>query len=108
VIEIPQFQEACWGEKEGIPPNDDLWIHNWQEGSEINNAEKYTDFLVRVSLGLQKALQYEGPVLIVSHGIVYWAVREILGLAIIDLGNCETIFHKPPKYPNNSWSVYPI
>ncbi len=108
VIEITELQEACWGEKEGQLKGNGLWINAWREGNEIKNAEKYTDFVGRVTLGLEKALQYQGSVLIVSHGGVYWVVQEILGLPMIDLGNCEPVFHRPPPHPSYPWDIYSL
>ena len=56
-----------------------------------NNNLYYLDkhFYVNnwVERGIKKALEHKGPVLIVSHGGVYWAVQEILELSIIDLDN---------------------
>jgi broad specificity phosphatase PhoE len=108
VMEITELQEACWGEKEGGLKGNGLWINAWREGEEIKDAEQYTDFVGRVTLGLEKALQYPGPVLIVSHGGVYWGVQHILALPMVDLGNCELVFHQPPHHPSNPWGIYPL
>lgn len=53
-------------------------------------------------------LEHKEPVLIVSHGGVYWVVQEILGLLIIDLGNSEPVFHQPPAHPAHPWGVYQL
>lgn len=108
VIEITELREACWGEKEGHLKGNSLWIKGWRNGEAINGAEKYSDFAIRIKYGIEKALEHKGPVLIVSHGVVYWVVQEILGLPIIDLGNAEPIFHRPPQHPSHPWGVYPL
>ena len=108
VIEITELQEACWGEKEGQLKGNGLWINGWRSGEDIKGAEGYADFSSRITRGLEKALQHKGPVLIVSHGGVYWVVQEILGLPIIDLGNAEPIFHQPPTHPTHPWGIYPL
>jgi hypothetical protein len=61
-----------------------------------------------VRQGIKKALCHRGPVLIVSHGGVYWVVQEILGLPVIDIGNSEPVFHQPPENPNQPWGLYPV
>ena len=108
VIEIAELQEACWREKEGQFEGNGLWINGWRGGDEIKEAEKYSDFSIRVNQGIEKALEHKGPILIVSHGDVYWVVQEILGLPIIDLGNSKPVFHQSPEYPTHPWGVYPL
>lgn len=108
VIEVTELQEACWGEKEGQLKGNGLWVNGWRNGDEIKGAEKYSDFAIRIKRGIEKALENTGPVLIVSHGGVYWVVQEILGLPIIDLGNAEPIFHRPPENPSHPWAIYPL
>jgi len=108
LIEITELQEACWGEKEGQLKGNGLWVNGWRNGDEIKGAEKYSDFAIRIKRGIEKALQHKGPVLIVSHGGVYWVAQEILGLPIIDLGNAEPIFHQPPAHPTHPWGIYPL
>jgi broad specificity phosphatase PhoE len=108
VIEIAELQEACWGEKEGKLKGNGLWINGWRNGEDIKGAEGYYDFSSRIKRGLEKALEHNGPVLIVSHGGAYWVVQEILGLPIIDLGNAEPIVHRPPENPSHPWAIYPL
>ncbi|PPE03325.1 histidine phosphatase family protein [Holospora curviuscula] len=108
VIEITELQEACWGEKEGKLKGNGLWINCWRNGDDVKGAEGYADFSTRIKRGLEKALQHNDPILIVSHGGVYWVVQEILGLPIIDLGNAEPIFHRPPQHPSHPWAIYPL
>ena len=108
VIEITELQEAGFGEKEGQLKGNGLWINGWRNGEDIKGAEGYSDFSTRIKRGLEKALEHNGPILIVSHGGVYWVVQEILGLPIIDLGNAEPVFHGPPEHPSNPWAIYPL
>jgi len=108
VIEIAELQEACCFEQEGKLKGSGLWINGWRNGEDIKGAEDYSDFSTRIKRGLEKALEHNGPVLIVSHGGVYSVVQEILGLPIIDLGNAEPIFHRPPENPSHPWAIYPL
>ena len=76
VIEIAELQEACWGEKEGQLKGNGLWINGWRSGEDIKGAEGYSDFLTRIKRGLAKALEHNGPILIVSHAGVYWGLKS--------------------------------
>jgi broad specificity phosphatase PhoE len=91
---LDELKEACWGEMEGKIMQSYDWLNVWRNGSLINGAEKYTDFKKRVAKGLQKAMMCPEPVLIISHGVVYWAIQEILHLVFQDLPNATPVYHK--------------
>jgi broad specificity phosphatase PhoE len=93
IIELSELKEASWGVKEGMPKGRGEWMQDWRDGLEIENAESYVEFVNRVKVGLEKALEEKGPVLVISHGGVYWGLQEFLGLPLYDLGNCEVVFH---------------
>jgi probable phosphoglycerate mutase len=103
---IDELKEACC-EMEGKIKQSSDWVNLWRNGSPINGAEEYTDFRKRVAKGLQKAMMYPGPVLIVSHGGVYWAIQEMLNLVVRDLPNATPVYHRPPSASgaNNQWFV---
>lgn len=104
---IDELKESCWGKMEGKTKQSSDWINLWRNSRLINGAEKYTDFKKRVAKGLQKAMMCPGPVLIISHGGVYWAIQEILNLVICDLPNAMPVYHRPPSDSgaNNQWFV---
>lgn len=61
-------------------------------------------FVKRVERGLDKALQYQHPLLIVSHGGVFWALAHFLDLKMErKIGNCVLV----KIFPNldSSWSI---
>lgn len=52
-----------------------------------------TKFMSRVRIGLDRALSHRGPVLIVAHGGVHWALCHHLGIKghQRDIGNCVPV-----------------
>jgi probable phosphoglycerate mutase len=102
---IPELQECNWGSMEGQHKKHG-YIDNWRKGTLIDGAEEYHKFSQRVLDGLLKALTYQAPVLIVSHGGIYWIIQEQLKLASTKLDNCNIIFHNPPTLANESWITY--
>ena len=65
------------------------WFDQWVQGEKILGGESFHDFVVRALSGVNKALEHQGPVLIVAHGGIYWAIqRAINQLALPDLPNC--------------------
>jgi probable phosphoglycerate mutase len=101
IIIMDQFKEAGWGTLEGtLKDSSGAWFYNWKQGIPVEGAEFFVDYIQRVRNGLQQALVYPSPILIVSHGGVYWVMQEILKLANEDISNCSPIFH---HYNNNQW-----
>jgi len=105
VVPMPEFQEVCWGALQGTIPGNDAWLAGWLNGEHLSGAETYAECVHRVRSGLTKALAHKGPVLIVSHGGVYWAIQKILGRPWHDLGNCAAVLHTPPEHPTHPWSM---
>ncbi len=92
---IDELQEACFGEYEGVIAGD--WFNDWFEGTTPEGAEPYEEFLQRGLIGLNKALEFPGPVLVVAHGGIYWSIQRHAGLGESRVvNNCEPIHHEPP------------
>lgn len=91
---IDELQEACFGEMEGVIAGD--WFVDWFEGITPKGAEPYEEFLARGLIGLNKALEFPGPVLVVAHGGIYWSIQKYaqLGEERI-IKNCDPIYHEP-------------
>lgn len=74
----------------------------WQEMSLVPRqrligcSEPVQDFLRQVLNGFQTALAYEGPVLIVAHGGVHWALSSVLDIPGYDwkTDNCSPTHFK--------------
>lgn len=94
---IEDLRECSWGDCEGGSKG--AWFQDWKLGvSNPPGAEPYAVFLKRALSGLNSALAYPGPVLIVAHGGVYWSVQKHAALgAEFDLPNAAPVRHEPPK-----------
>lgn len=105
---IEKLKEACWGILEGKPKADQKDINDWINGKAFEGAETFASFTERVREGVSEALNLPGPVLIVSHGGVYWVIQKILNLPYQDLPNCVPIYHRPPVSSPHPWFVYSL
>jgi probable phosphoglycerate mutase len=105
---IDELKEASFGVMEGQPKGDRAWIDEWRIGGHIDKAEVFQDFVTRALEGLNSALNLPAPVLIVSHGGVYWAVQKALGLPCASLNNCVPMFHRPPTRLGYPWFVHEV
>ncbi len=76
----PELREVIFGGMEGKPLMP--WFVEWMEGRATpEGAESFAELTVRVRGMLGGILRLPGPVLIVAHGGVFRAVRDILGLS---------------------------
>lgn len=97
--------ECSWGAYEGQVKGP--WYDDWMAGrAAIEGAESYEAFLNRSLQGINKALALPGPVMIVAHGGVYWAIqRELDRLHEGVIPNCLPVRHSPPSDGDNTWQV---
>ena len=101
---VDELKEACWGGFEGMVKAD--WYTGWLDGQSENGAEPYHEFIHRATRGLNSALANDGPILIVAHGGVYWAVEH--GTRVRnggDAANCGVLYHEPPTSSDSGWRV---
>lgn len=104
LIEIPGLIECCWGEKEGQIKG--KWTEDWIAGADIPGAESYESFLLRALRGINSAILNPGPVLIVSHGGVFWGVQKYAQVgARYDLRNCVPVLLRAPNSPALPWGL---
>jgi probable phosphoglycerate mutase len=87
---VDELREQLLGEWERKP---------WQDVPEFFAGEKDPPqgeslklFDERIQRGIQKALQNDGPVLIVAHGAVWYALHRVLGMTPEQPGSCA-VFH---------------
>tara|TARA_R110002050_G_scaffold44262_1_gene105540 strand:+ start:43963 stop:44544 length:582 start_codon:yes stop_codon:yes gene_type:complete len=74
------------------------WFDEWIQGKNIPGAEHFHEFVERSILGINKALEHKGPVLIVAHGGVYWAIKRAIEQPhLADLPNCILSFFSPQQ-----------
>jgi len=104
VVEIDDLKESNFGSYEGHPSGP--WREAWMKGEELPGAELFEDFLERCLSAINRALENPGPVLIVSHGGVFYAIRRwALGGAAVRTGNCELMALAPPKARDEKWKL---
>jgi broad specificity phosphatase PhoE len=104
LVEVPELTECCWGDREG--DFKEKWIDDWVAGVKINGAECYSEFIQRALIGINKSLEHKGPVLVVSHGGVFWAVQQFAQLGNrFDLRNGVPIFLRAPFIATAPWST---
>lgn len=102
VKEIDGLTECSFGEREGHPKG--AWYDAWRAGDTPRGAERFSHFMERALDGINEALRHSGPVLIVAHGGIYWAIERFAGLARRErIPNGVPLFHCPPPKPLLPW-----
>lgn len=75
----PDLREVVFGGMEGQPLQP--WFTDWMEGRMTpQGAESFADITERASGALRRVLVQPGPLLLVSHGAFFRAVRSVLGV----------------------------
>lgn len=103
LVVIDDLAECGLGIREGHLKS--TWYADWKAGRTPAGAEPYATFLIRALRGINRALEQDGPVLIVAHGGTYIPVRDHLGLGEIDLRNCFPMRHMPQADAASAWTV---
>jgi probable phosphoglycerate mutase len=104
IITHDGLKESHFGSYEGHPSGP--WRADWESGGPLPGGEYYNDFLERSLAAINDALTNPGPVLIVSHGGVFFAVRKwALNNAAAKIGNCQVMAMAPPKSADDSWKM---
>ncbi len=98
----PAIREVIFGGMEGKPLSP--WFQDWMDGVFTpQGAESFAELLLRVGRALQAILAQPGPVLIVAHGGVFRAVRDLMGVSREGLTpNGLPLFCKPMP---DGWQV---
>ena len=74
----PDLREVIFGGMEGKPLLP--WFPEWLEGNFTPpNAESFAQVLLRIERAMSRSLR-PGPLLIVAHGGVFRALRDLMGL----------------------------
>ena len=79
-VEIDEgLREVSFGEHEGVVMTE--WFTDWVEGRFTPpRGETFVDLRARARMAINRALERDGPVLIVAHGALFRAVRAEMGL----------------------------
>ena len=105
MVSLPNLKEMNLGIMEGELLGDKKWLEAWENGQLIEGAETQEDFFNRALEGVNQALKYPAPVLIVSHGGVYRQIKKILKMGPRDLPNCSPLLFKATQNLNFPWMV---
>jgi probable phosphoglycerate mutase len=104
VLIIDELKEACWGEYEGAVKGD--WYTKWLGGQSDKGVEPYQAFIRRATNGINRALSNQGPILIVAHGGIYWAIEHGTNVRNDgDAANGGVLFHEHPSAAVAHWRV---
>ena len=105
IVVLDSLQEIGFGVMEG--GQIDEWFWRWRDGEETpEGAERFQDFLRRALVAVNEALRHPGPVLIVAHGGVYWAVQRFGPLQEKEtLANAVPVHHVPPTAELSAWQT---
>jgi len=101
LVVIDELKECGYGAVEGQARGN--WFRAWREGGVIEGAETFEGFIARALGGLNAALAHPGPVLIVAHAGVYWAIQRYARLERSFLENCRPVRHEPPSAAVPGW-----
>jgi broad specificity phosphatase PhoE len=99
VTVIESFKEYGRGIKEGKTLENIAYENSKLDGVLPEGAEKIEDFEKRIIHAFNYAIKLASCVLIVSHGGVYKAIREMQGWPLLSLNNCMIMYHKPFELP---------
>ena len=101
---IDDLQEVSFGPYEGVMHYEVDWIQDWLQGGHVDGVEGYDAFIERCRKAINHALGFEGPVLIVAHGGVFWSVRHHGGLdPALRAWNCSLFHIEPPRGGHPAW-----
>lgn len=100
----PGLREVIFGGMEGKPLLP--WFPHWLEGTYTPpNAESFAQVLARVQLAMHRTLTQPGPLLIIAHGGVFRALRDLMGLPKQGLTPNAVPLHCAPT--DTGWVVTP-
>lgn len=103
VVALEGLKESHFGSYEGHPSGP--WREEWMNGAEIPGGEPFESFVARARDAINEALGHPGPVLVISHGGVFYAIRRwALGGAMVRTGNCQLYALSPPRADKDSWT----
>jgi probable phosphoglycerate mutase len=104
LVVIDDLKESGFGVMEGSTQGG--WFKDWRNGARFDGAETHDGFLARALSGINQALAHPGPVLVVAHGGVYWAVQRFAPLAEFrHIPNAVPIWHTPPADGAAHWAA---
>ena len=103
----PELREASYGDREGQPMSE--WFQEWVDGvSTPEGGEPFAALRARAVAAINRALARPAPVLIVSHGGLFRAVRAAMGLPPnVRTPNATPLWCEPPAPDAAAWTLNP-
>jgi broad specificity phosphatase PhoE len=103
----PELREVAFAGREGQPLGD--WFDDWVAGiATPPGAESFAELSARAVRAVTRALGAPAPVLVVSHGALFRALRAVMRLPVtVRTPNAVPIFCEPPppEAPEGAWSL---
>jgi len=105
IVYDPELREVAFAGREGQKL--DGWFEDWLAGvATPAGAESFEALAFRAERAVSRALGFPAPVLIVSHGAFFRALRVAMGLpSDVRTPNGVPIFCAPPAPPGTFWSL---
>lgn len=103
----PDLHEVAFGEQEGRPLGD--WYGDWIAGRYLPaGGETFAALRERAITALNRAVAREAPVLVVAHGALFRAVRDVMGLSpLVRTANATPLLCTPPERAGEPWTLVP-
>ena len=101
----PDLREVIFGGMEGKPLLP--WFLEWLEGNYTpEGAESFAEVTTRAAGAMSRVLAHPGPILVVAHGGIFRALRDLMGLARAEgiAQNAEPLFCNPAL---TGWQITP-
>jgi len=98
------IRECDLGDFEGTPLPDFIqYFDATPNHIPFPNGESRIDLAKRVLVAVNKSLAtYGDNLLFVSHGMIYWALLEVMGIPFHHIPNAELVYF---KFGNQSWEA---
>ncbi|MBC8339050.1 MAG: histidine phosphatase family protein [Rhodospirillales bacterium] len=105
LVIIDELQECSFGEAEGKPINAEPYDAIIRNAGNFG-GEPFEAFVARAIAGINQALSHPGPVLIVSHGGIFHAMKSLVRLRYEgDIPNCVPLRLTPSEDEPSGWTM---
>jgi probable phosphoglycerate mutase len=101
------LREVRFGAQEGQPMGD--WYDDWIAGAYTpDGAESFAQLRARAAAAVNRATARPGPVLVVAHGALFRALRQVMGMRPnVRTPNALPLWIEPPPPGAQAWRITP-
>jgi len=108
LVVVDGLQEMHFGDQEGQPVTANTHQELFEDACNWG-GETIEGFVDRVIGAVEEALSHPGPVLVVAHGGIYWAVAKRFGMETgTGIANARPVHIRPPENGDGNWSMAPF